>query len=316
MSTWEVPPAAPGDYMAHIRALGPEEGKLVENQHVVSKVVLKGFAAPGAKRAGWQLTPFDVRRRKELRSRGLKGCGKISNFLAFASASAERLWDEGVENKLDSAINTARERRLHDDERNVEVVKDGIALHLVWSLRYLSVHQDSVSSAVQSIYVDAPRTRTQLLQAEFQSRHGLHAAGPEALRTVLDEPIAKWLDLDTRGALARVSLEQMFYRVCAALRPHSLEVWHVPAGYELLISDSPAATFQRRSENTIIKPNIAVGGSCGIVLPLARDCMVVIGPNADPKDSELTPNQVRLFNLINFKPWSLMSMLTTDRGVD
>lgn len=47
MPSWEFPPSAPGDgYVADIRALEAEEGKLVKNQHVVSKVVLKGLAAP------------------------------------------------------------------------------------------------------------------------------------------------------------------------------------------------------------------------------------------------------------------------------
>ena len=88
---------------------GQRRASWSENQHVVSRVVLKGFAAPGAKGAGWQLTPFDVHRRNELKSRGLRGCGKISNFLTFAPASAEHLWNKGVENKLDSAINAGND---------------------------------------------------------------------------------------------------------------------------------------------------------------------------------------------------------------
>jgi hypothetical protein len=43
-----------------------------------------------------------------------------------------------------------------------------------------------------------------------------------------------------------------------------------------------------------IEPNVAIGDSDCIVLPLARDCLVAIGPKA--KDNELLPDQVSFFN--------------------
>ena len=137
-------------------------------------------------------------------------------------------------------------------------------------------------------------SRRALLQAEFRRRYGLLAAGPEALGMLLDEPISKWRSLDTRGVTVRTSMESMFRRVRAALRRQAVEVWHVPIGYELLISDSPAFTFRYLDGNTSVLPNVAIGDSHGIALPVARDCLVVIGPEA--KDDELLPGQVSLFN--------------------
>jgi hypothetical protein len=41
-------------------------------------------------------------------------------------------------------------------------------------------------------------------------------------------------------------------------------------------------------------PNVAIGDSHGIARPVARDCLVAIGPKA--MDNELLPDQVSLFN--------------------
>ena len=89
-------------------------------------------------------------------------------------------------------------------------------------------------------------------------------------------------------------MEAMFRRVRAAFRRQAIEVWHVPIGYELLISDSPAFTFQYLNGNTSVVPNVAIGDSHGVALPVARNCLVVIRPKA--KDDELLPGQVSLFN--------------------
>jgi hypothetical protein len=85
MSNWEIPPADPSDiYLKRLRELEPQADKRIKNQHVVSKVILKGFAAPGPG-TGWQLTPFDLHLSQELNPRGLGGCGKVPDFLTFAS---------------------------------------------------------------------------------------------------------------------------------------------------------------------------------------------------------------------------------------
>jgi hypothetical protein len=296
MPAWEIPPADPSDvYLQRISDLEPDVGKRITNQHVVSKVLLKGFAAPGPAGSGWQLTPFDLRLGREQKTRGLRGCGKVSDFLTFASESAELLW-KTVEDQLDPAIRAARAGRLHDHDSQVETIKDAIALHLVRSHRYLQVHRTIIEQSIEFVRQDALRSRTATLAAEFRHLHGLLPAGPEALAMVLDKPIAKWRALDTRGATVRVSMEAMFRRVRVALRAQAVEVWHVPSGHELLISDTPAFTFRYLDEDTTIQPNVAIGDSHGVALPLALDCLAVIGPAA--KDDQLTPDQVRLFNQV------------------
>lgn len=44
MSKWEIPPADPsGIFVKRLRELTPEADRRIKNQHVVSKVILKGF---------------------------------------------------------------------------------------------------------------------------------------------------------------------------------------------------------------------------------------------------------------------------------
>src|ERR1700730_9704180 len=95
MSSWEIPPADPSDvYLNRIRELESEAHNRITNQHVVSKVILKGFGAPGPGGTGWQLTPFDLRLCHELQPPGLGGCGKLtsSNSLRNRLSSSGRAW--------------------------------------------------------------------------------------------------------------------------------------------------------------------------------------------------------------------------------
>lgn len=270
MARWQIPPADPSDvYLRRLRELESEADKRIRNQHVVSRVILKGFAALGPRGAGWQLTPFDLRLGREQKPRGLAGCGRVPDFLSFASASAEQLW-KSVEDQLHDAIAAARSGDLHNDNRYAAAIKDCIALHLVRSIRYLEMHRSIITKSAEDVRRRALQSRKTMLQAEFRRRYKLEAAGPEALAMILEGSISEWLALDARGALVRTSMEAMFRRVRETLRAVAVEVLHVPRGYELLISDSPAVTLRYLAGKRGIEPNVAIGDSNCIVLPLAQ----------------------------------------------
>jgi hypothetical protein len=282
VSRWQIPPPDPaGVTVARIRELESVTERRIRNQHVVSRVILKGFAAPG--HGG-----------REQRRRGLRGCGRVPDFLMCAAETAEQLWNAEVENDLEPAIRAARDGHLHDSNVHVAAIRDGIALHLVRSLRYLEINRAAVAQSIENVRQTAPVARRALLEAEFQRRHGLVPAGPEALAALLEGPLVKWRSLNERGVIARASIEAMFRRVRDALRPQKVEVWHVPPGHELLISDSPAIPFRYSTDHTRIQTNVAIGDATGIALPLARDCLAAIG--AKPKNEELPPSTVELFN--------------------
>lgn len=290
---WQIPPAQNVDYRVRIHTLRNDATAPVEDQHVVSRVLLKGFAAPGSNGQGWHLTPYNVRRRMELKSRGLRGCGKRKNFVQFASGSAELMW-KSVEDHLGQAVAAARTGNLHNDRTHVDILKKAIALHLVRSRRYMAIHDASVTESAEEVRRDTLRTRTDLLRKEFRQRYGLIPAGSESLEIIVNRPIDEWLDLNAQGALARVSMENLFERIARSFDPLGLEVWHVEPPDELLISDSPAYTIRYSNSNTVVTPNVALGDSHGTMLPIATDCIIAIGPN--DKDDHLPPETAELHN--------------------
>jgi hypothetical protein len=293
MPTWEFPPARTDGYRARIRELSAERDAPVKDQHVVSKVLLKGFATPGAKGGGWQLTPYDVRNRRQLKPHGLRACAKAEHFLAFASASAERHW-KTVEDNLGSAVAAARDGGLFRAPKLLYVIKDAVALHLARSHRYMAVHNESVAQTAEEVRQETLRTRTSMLRTEFRRRYGLTPAGPEALGLIVDKPIAEWLELHAQGALARVSMEEMFERTREALRPLGLEVCHTAPGQELLISDSPAHTVQY-ADGESATLNVPIGDAHTIVMPVSADCAVAIG--SEDTEAQLPPEAAKRLNL-------------------
>jgi hypothetical protein len=134
------------------------------------------------------LTPFDLRLGHEQKPRGLRGCGKVPDFLPFASASAEHL-RKTAEDQLGPAIGAARAGRLHDQEAHVQAVMDTVALHLVRSHRYLEMHRAVSEQSIEFVRQDALRSRAALLRAEFQRRHNLVPAGPQPLAASM---VAAW----------------------------------------------------------------------------------------------------------------------------
>ncbi|MEO7194259.1 MAG: DUF4238 domain-containing protein [Pseudonocardiaceae bacterium] len=295
MAKWVFPPLEPDfDYVAAMRALASEEIRPVKRQHVVSKVVLKGFASLKGRRQGWQLARFDKRRCRELYPKGLDACGKIDGFVQYASGSAEALWD-GVEKKLGTAIESAEAGALHRDEKNIKTIKQGIALHLVRTPHFRRIHESSFAEAVRALRKEMLENEQAMLSGEFRRRYGLEPAGAEARELVLDQPFQKWQEYEQTGMLLRVSLERSFYRVCSTLEEVAVQVLHVPAGKELIISDAPAFTFAYNPDGTMTT-QMAIGDSHGVALPVTSKCLVAIGP--EPKDEELLSGLVDNFNRI------------------
>lgn len=297
MPKWEFPPSNP-DYSRQIDETTSETKTRVTNQHVVSRVVLKGFSQPNSEGKSHQLTPFDLELGREMRACGLRECGKVRNFLTYASASAEELWGT-VETKLDAAIKATRKREIVNDPDNLNTIKDAIALHYVRSERYKEISHSSATKARDDLSA-ALQAKPDLLHSEFRRRHkGLHAAGPEGLSLALKSSFDKWQNMNTDGMLLRNGMEHAFHRVRATLRPLSLEFWHTPTGGELLISDAPAFTYRHASDTTPMTFNMAIGDSHGIGLPLTRDCFISIAPKTS--ENEMSTDQVDFFNEIQVR---------------
>jgi hypothetical protein len=295
VASWKFPPLNEGfDYVEAIRALASEEIQPVKDQHVVSKVVLKGFASPPTGRQGWLLARYDKTQQRELDPKGLNACGKVVGFIQYASGSAEALWQE-VENRLDAAIKSAEAGTLHQNEPHVKAIKDGIALHLVRTPHYRRVHESSLVEAMSAVRKDMLENNQAMLAAEFRRRYGLEPAGVEALGLLLHEYFDKWADYERSGQLLRVSLEQNFYRVRSALDELAVEVAHTPPRKALIVSDAPAFTFRHNGDGEMAL-RMAIGDSHGIAMPITSKCFVAIGP--EPQEAELTTDMVDRLNRV------------------
>jgi hypothetical protein len=294
VAKWNFPPGN-DDYLELVARLPLDPGPVPHKQHVVSRAILRGFATPGSSGRGWSLTPFDVLEGRQLSDRGLRGCAYVEDFIVYAAQSAELVW-KVVEDRLPGAIAAARQGFLHtvDNGGLRDTITDAIALHFVRSSRRLRQHLRIAEQVTADVRTRALLEKQTMLVNDFVRRYGLIPAGPDALETVVDGALAPWRDAIENGALTRVALESLFERIRSGLRGMPIEVWHVPLGNELLISDNAAFTFAYTDDGANITTNMAFGDSHGVVLPLASDCLVAVG--SVPKDDRLVPAQVAFFN--------------------
>ncbi len=296
MTEWRIPPLNENfDYVSAIQALESEGSRPVRKQHVVSKVILKRFASHSGNRKGWQLSRFDKALKKELDPKGLNGCGIVKDFIQYASASAESLWQE-VETKLNDAIESAESGTLRGD--GIDVIKSCIALHLVRTVRYCRIHQQSFIDSLGQVRTELLTSRRPMLEAAFRRRYHLEPAGRESLEVLFDNLVENWEAYHNSGALLRVSIEQIFHRIRSTLSELSVEVLHTPPKKQLLISDAPAFTF-RHTNTGNLETNMAIGDSNGIAMPITKRCFVSIGP--DRKDEQMTPQFVDKLNRIQIE---------------
>jgi len=161
------------------------------------------------------------------------------------------------------------------------------------------MHRAVVAQAAESLKQTIIQSEPELLRAHFRRRFGLEPAGPEALTAVLKEPLARWMDLDAKGALVRAGIEGMFARMCECLSAQPVQVWHVPTGMRLLISDSSAVPVRLAAPRAVQR--VAIAESDVIVMPMASDCLVMVGPQAIDSDSEMSAADVRLWNTLQVK---------------
>src|SRR5690242_2932077 len=117
----------PASIVRRIRELAPQASAgHVSGQHVVSKVILSRFTGVSGPEAGL-LYPFRLRF-PDARHRllGPDGCGKIPDFISYASGSAERLWKQ-TEDRLHDALAALDNGTLPASAMHQAAIKDAIA---------------------------------------------------------------------------------------------------------------------------------------------------------------------------------------------
>jgi DNA-binding transcriptional ArsR family regulator len=121
---------------------------------------------------------------------GPDGCGKVPDFVPYASASIEQLWKE-TEDKLHDALAATDDGTLLASAAHTATIKDAIALHYTRSIAARIVHfrtwelslsQPQVSKHLRVL------SEVGLVKCRAQGRHRLYSLEPARLR-----PLHEWL---------------------------------------------------------------------------------------------------------------------------
>jgi hypothetical protein len=288
------PSQSPADMLRRIRELqadGPAVGHVM-GQHLISKVILKRFAERSGPHRGL-ICPFRLEYPKARhRLVGAGGCAKAANFVAWASASAERLWKE-TEDKLPDALAAVDAGAPFGDPGHGSVIKSAIALHFARSKAAHVIHARVWAETVARGRKRWLTEHRQLLAYWFYKEKGLYPAGNEALGIFAEE-----LTLAGSGALWRERVESLYLQARAMTQAAGLEILS-PRGGEFLIGDVPALTVRADHAGVGVLGGIALAEAQSVFLPLGPRHAAALG-RAD-EIIHLTPDQVAEVNARQLK---------------
>lgn len=256
---------------ARIEELRPEADRHVVGQHVISKVLLKRFAAPFGSN-GLKLVPFNLEHPDRLHKMASpRECGKVPYFARFASASLEQVWGK-LETRIPDAARAVDRGDVFQHEQHVQTLKDLIALHLVRSLNYRNVHERIFTNVYTEHRTALLTDKSDLLRLAVLQRSGLHLAGPQGLTAAADQILSPHLANFENGADFRARIEDTFAKAKEMISDAGLEILAPSAG-EFLLGDTPALAIQQSGNRTAF--NVAIGDSTAIVLPFGPRHLLV-----------------------------------------
>jgi hypothetical protein len=277
--TWHMSlPASPSgwqpeDVLTRIQQLEPYRDDNIKGQHVVSQVLLKRFARKAGS-GGWELHSFDTKHpERRPKAKGPNGCGKVPNFIRFASRSSEELWQK-VEDRLPAALAAADNESIVRHPEHIATVKDAIALHFVRSMQMATVHQwawQTAKTANRQQLLDQPG----LLERLFIEQVGLHAAGLEALELVVETLHAPTQELIDSGAMFRGRIEYIYAKTRDMIDSSSVQIAKPTRG-EFLIGDVPAVSVKKGQPGVGVLGGVALGEATTVLLPLGRYCCAAL----------------------------------------
>ena len=250
----------------------------------MSKVILRRFVGVDAE-GDRLLYPYRLRypnvRHKLL---GPDGCGKIKNFITYASASAERLWKE-TEDKLPDALAAVDDGTLLSSPERLDTIKDAVALHYARSQATRIVHVRifiQAAAASRNLWLTDWRPR---LEAAFYRVKGFYAVGDQALGRFLDEMMQPSLDMAVSGQLFRERIEDIYLKTRTFVTSSGLEVL-TPGSSEFLIGDVPALTIPRNGTGLG-----ALGGTA--LMPLGPHHLVALARTSIRAELTSRPSRCR-----------------------
>ncbi|MEU7810455.1 DUF4238 domain-containing protein [Micromonospora chalcea] len=254
-----------------VEELRAEASNNIEEQHVLSRVILKQFTDD--RHLLHAVSVID--RNAMTLKKGPRGVGKVPNFVPQASRSAEELWGR-TENLIPRVIKLCQQDRLHDDPAAVAVVRDIVALHYIRNRGLLTIHK----RGYEQIRAELRRNARNMPGYE----QGFRRQFRRALRDDEDhdayfEVLARKTDSDFRsGLLFRASVERMFMRCRQWMVEKPVQLLH-PEGGMFLIGDSPVISVDHLGR---LGPEngVAIGDAIQILMPLTPRTLIAFGPSA------------------------------------
>jgi hypothetical protein len=258
-----------------LQAAGPAVGHVTE-QHLISKVLLKRFAEHSGPYRGL-ICPFRLEYpRARHRLLGPGGCAKVDNFVAWASASVERLWKQ-TEDRLADALAAMEEGTLFASAGHASVIKSAIALHFARSKATRVIHARVWAETVERGRRRWNTEHRQLLAYWFYREKGLYPAGEEAWGIFADELLALSHSLAGSGALLRERIESLYLNARAMTDVAGLEILTPRGGGEFLIGDVPALTVRAGHAGVGVLGGIALAEAQSVFLPLGPRHAAALG---------------------------------------
>ncbi|MFK0238966.1 DUF4238 domain-containing protein [Streptomyces vinaceus] len=288
-------------FWARVRELEHTPGRHVRRQHLVSKVLLKRFTAPGSGGAGPQLYPFDLRHpHQSHKLKGPAGCGWAENFVSFASGTLEDLWAR-TEQDLPGAFRALDAGRILDEVEHHALLRDFLALHWVRSYFY--------RDAFDRIFTEF-RARSRhwfltdgrdLVRTAALQECGLHIAGLEGLQHMVDDLLRPTDELFPNGALMRIHMEEMFNKVRDRISAAGLQI-HPPESGEFLIGDTPAQTIRFDHGHPIW--GVAIRDAASMIIPLGPKHLLSLGRESTLRvmsnDDREAMNRVQILSAVRY----------------
>ena len=258
-----------------LQKAGPAAGHVTE-QHLISKVLLKRFAASSGPEQGL-ICPFRLEYpQARHRSLGPDGCAKADNFVAWASASVERLWKE-TEDKLPDALAAMDAGTLFGKAEHVSVIKAAIALHFTRSKAARVIHARVWAETVERGRKRWMTEHRQLLAYWFYWEKGFYPVGDQALGIFADELMELSLTLAGSGALWRERIESLYLQARAMTGAAGLEILTPRGSGEFLIGDVPALTVRADRAGVGVLGGIALAEAQSVFLPLGPRHAAALG---------------------------------------
>lgn len=263
-------------WIRELQEASPSAGH-VTGQHVISKVLLRRFAGPWGPDGALLVCPFRLAypagRHQPV---GPDGCGKVDDFVAWASASAERLWKE-TEDQLPGALAALDAGTVLGRPGHARVIKSAIALHFARSKATRAVHARVWAQTVASGRKRWLTDNRRLLAHWFYLRKGLYPAGDEALGMFADELTEYSRNLARSGAVWRERIESLYLQARAMTDAAGLEILTPPDSGEFLIGDVPALTVRADRTGVGVLGGIALGEAQSVFLPLGPRHVAALG---------------------------------------